>query len=713
MEILLKNDKIILREKIFIGGLGMKKRVAFWVFLAVISLFLTVPVFAAEGKMNTAVICGTNDAKKSTAKMEKVLAANKLSRWRLNKQESYYYDATARPATVSSVDQILDRAFGGSTGRDINYLFIAAHGYPGSSENDKVYYKNTGLILNTNTNEANGVYKFKALTEKLIRYQGQFVVILDCCFSDNFYQEGILSKAEYAGRFTVLCSSDQNEYAYGALGTQFTTGRMVKVLTPDKKTGVCPADVNKDGFISLSELYYAVKGKTLSKLHAYGNKGTQLFQFGYVKLSKRSAEVNLEEKKSYSLSSFLKKYQCTLKQTVKWKSSDSSVASVSKNGKVTLKKAGTAKITAYLADSSGNMCLGSESSCTITAKAPEIKLAASQITLYTDQKTTLKAAVSGSSKHVKWSVSGKGIASVSKKGKNKATITAKKKGTATITASIGKVKATAVIKVKDPVITLDKTSLSLKEKQKETLTATVEGSSQTVKWKTSNSKIVSISKKKNKVTLTAKKAGTVTITASVGKSKASCKVTVQNVDWKSLYYDFLKNSETSFQYREKNQTYTVKGAKSFYLVHLNNDTIPELAVSKCASYDPTWETFWIFTIKNGKVVYSGEINKRGEVELKYNAKQKALYSSWWTNGNGGAGMALWNLNNGTLQQCKYSYTYLKNGKWTYANGNKSSSAKTVSKAQSETFDQTYFSSKQLTKCSRLRNTESVRQRQFK
>lgn len=42
------------------------------------------------------------------------------------------------------------------------------------------------------------------------------------------------------------------------------------------------------------------------------------------------------------------------------------MASVDENGKVTLMKTGEAIITAYLADSEGNMCLGSEDMCTIT-----------------------------------------------------------------------------------------------------------------------------------------------------------------------------------------------------------------------------------------------------------------------------------------------------------------------------------------------------------
>ena len=103
----------------------------------------------------------------------------------------------------------------------------------------------------------------------------------------------------------------------------------------------------------------------------------------------------------------------------------------------------------------------------------------------------------------------------------------KKTGTVTITAKIGSKKYTCKVKVENPKLSATNKTLNTKDAKTATiqLNSTSQGSS--VKWSTSNSKIVSIKASKNKVTMTAKKAGSATVTASVGGKKFSCKVTVE------------------------------------------------------------------------------------------------------------------------------------------------------------------------------------------
>jgi hypothetical protein len=70
-------------------------------------------------------------------------------------------------------------------------------------------------------------------------------------------------------------------------------------------------------------------------------------------------------------------------------------------------------------------------------------------------------------------------------------------------------------------VRLNKKSVTLETGQSAKLK--VKGSKRTVKWKSSNKKIVKVTKKGK---VTAKKAGKATITAKVGKKKLKCKVTV-------------------------------------------------------------------------------------------------------------------------------------------------------------------------------------------
>ena len=136
---------------------------------------------------------------------------------------------------------------------------------------------------------------------------------------------------------------------------------------------------------------------------------------------------------------------------------------------------------------------------------------------------------------VKWASSNVSVASVSN-----GTVTGLKSGTSTITASAGGKSATCSVTVFPRIVdaasvTLDKTSLSMKAGDTETLTATVDpadATDQTITWSSSDDSIVTVSDGK----LTAKDSGTATITAKVGNCTAECTVTV-TVDSEAVSLD--------------------------------------------------------------------------------------------------------------------------------------------------------------------------------
>lgn len=136
---------------------------------------------------------------------------------------------------------------------------------------------------------------------------------------------------------------------------------------------------------------------------------------------------------------------------------------------------------------------------------------------------------------VNWASSNASVASVSN-----GTVTALKQGTSTITASAGGRSATCTVKVAAKIITvtsvtLDKTSLSMKAGDTETLKATVnptDATDKTITWMSSDVSVVTVSEGK----LTAKDSGTATITAKAGNCTADCTVTV-SVDVESVSLD--------------------------------------------------------------------------------------------------------------------------------------------------------------------------------
>ena len=126
-------------------------------------------------------------------------------------------------------------------------------------------------------------------------------------------------------------------------------------------------------------------------------------------------------------------------KAAKYKSSNSKIAKVNKNGVVTAVRPGTVKITAKY---KGKSC-----TTKITIKKAELSLNKKSLQLTTGQKFTLKAFANKSgisNKNIKWTSSNNNIVSVNKNG----VLTTKKNGTATIycKTTIGKVSARIIVK---------------------------------------------------------------------------------------------------------------------------------------------------------------------------------------------------------------------------------------------------------------------------
>ena len=216
---------------------------------------------------------------------------------------------------------------------------------------------------------------------------------------------------------------------------------------------------------------------------------------------------------------------------VTWKSSNTSVATVSAAGKVTAKKPGKATILCIAADGGG-----AKASCVITVKQAvgKISLSRTSLSLNKGKAIVLKATVSPASaanKAVTWKSSNTKVAAVTSAGR----ITAKAKGTAVITCTArdgSGTKATCKVTVKIPVakIRLSKSSASLVKGKSLTLRAVVgpaSASNKTVSWKSSNTRVATVSST-GKVTAKGKGTANIICTARDGsKVRAICKVTVK------------------------------------------------------------------------------------------------------------------------------------------------------------------------------------------
>lgn len=148
-------------------------------------------------------------------------------------------------------------------------------------------------------------------------------------------------------------------------------------------------------------------------------------------------------------------------------------------------------------------------------QAAKIKINKTKYTMNKGEKYTLK--ISGTKKKVSWSTSNKKIATINLKGK----VTAKKKGKVVITARVSGKKYKCKITVEAPTISKKKYTLNINN----TYTLKIKGTSQKIKWETSDYEFVTVNSKGK---ITAQEIGKATITAIIGKSKYECIVTVKD-----------------------------------------------------------------------------------------------------------------------------------------------------------------------------------------
>ena len=221
-------------------------------------------------------------------------------------------------------------------------------------------------------------------------------------------------------------------------------------------------------------------------------------------------------------------------KTIIWTSDNTDVATVV-DGLVTARAEGTATVTAKAG--------GFEAVCTVkVSKKAQSKIPVTSVTLnYTSyglkagENFTLSTIVlpaNATDREVKWTSSNEQVAVVVN-GK----VTAKVEGTATITATADGKSATCSVTVTKAAletvsveeVVLDRSSLSLKIDETQTITATIKPTDSTVRevnWSSSNEKVAVVVNGK----VTAKGEGTATITATADGKSASCSVTVAKAE---------------------------------------------------------------------------------------------------------------------------------------------------------------------------------------
>lgn len=259
-------------------------------------------------------------------------------------------------------------------------------------------------------------------------------------------------------------------------------------------------------------------------------------------------------------------------KSLTWKSSNTKVATVDKNGKVKALKVGNAIITATSTDGSN---VSAQCKIKVVQRVTKIKLNKSIINLSKKGKTVkLKATVypnNAYDKSVNWTSNNKKVAKVDKNGKIKATTN---KGTTYVNAIAkdgSKIRTRILVVVGEKVkeITLNKTSITLSRSTKNItyqLKKSIKNKNATYKgvsWYSSNKNVATVNSN-GKVTIKHRGKVVITVKAKDGSNKsAKCKVTVRQLVTKLSYNRAIQKAEV---YKNK----TIKFAVTVVPSNANN-----------------------------------------------------------------------------------------------------------------------------------------------
>lgn len=247
-----------------------------------------------------------------------------------------------------------------------------------------------------------------------------------------------------------------------------------------------------------------------------------------ITLNKTSLTLNDDQ--SETLEATIMPYYTTNK-IVTWKSSNTSIATVDANGKVTGVGPGAATIIATTSDGTN---LSATCQVTVFMTAKSVTINKTSLILKDGLSETLVATVlpeNTTNKNVTWRSSNTATATVDANGK----VTGMDTGTATITATTAdgtnlsaSCSVTVITTAKS--ITLNKNTLTLNDGQSETLVATVSpnnANNKNVTWRSSNSAIAKVDAA-GKVTGVGPGTATITVTTADGTMLSdSCTVTVK------------------------------------------------------------------------------------------------------------------------------------------------------------------------------------------
>lgn len=437
-------------------------------------------------------------------------------------------------------------------------------------------------------------------------YPLAYIIPGNCAVSNNdFY------KAEYANKVSSLSASEYIKLNNEAVALKNKTGVNVYTEVPAyygiyNKSGkglvgyqVLFTMKQKVNYVTTTVYQYYLdsngnRSVVIDKRNSIGNNtgnnnnnnsskpSTSVVRVSSVSLNKSSVYLDVDD--TYYLYATVTPNNATYKN-VTWKSSNTSVATVNSNGKVTALRRGTTTITAIVDGKSASATIYVDDNIISVSK---VTLNKTYLDLDINETYKLIATVTPNNatyKNVTWKSSNTSIATVNSKGE----VTARRGGRVTITATADGVSASATIYVNSVIpvsnIVINKSYLELGLGDTYILTATVYPSNATnknVSWSSSNTLVATVSSSGK---VTAKRPGSTLIRATADGFTTSIWVYVNDNSNTESYCKQKTQTDYFINVEEKNKYSNNSYTLEYYDKNMKNATVINAGYVYDSQYD--------------------------------------------------------------------------------------------------------------------------------
>lgn len=218
------------------------------------------PAEAGQRTMRVLTMSGDNDFYYDAAATMRIFQGNRLATF--PKREVRYYGCSGS-TTADDVEELIQGYFGNAKDTDLNVFYYSGHG-------SDPYEGEASIEIRGRYGDG---YSMSDLAERLADCRGKWFVIIDACFAESFYTDGIrYLPAKDRKRFTCLLSSADPEESYSLeyRGVQWS------VFTMLMNSGLRISDsMMLPGMGRLSSVYnYVLRARGAGKMAAdlNGNK---------------------------------------------------------------------------------------------------------------------------------------------------------------------------------------------------------------------------------------------------------------------------------------------------------------------------------------------------------------------------------------------------------------------------------------------------------